>query len=455
MAEAAHFARGRAFALIFAVMLWRARWVITSDPELGTIEDGALITEGERIADVGIAPELIKKYDGETFEFPMGIIMPGLINAHTHAAMVGFRGLADDLPLSEWLGDYIWPAERAIVSEDFIRHAAKIAISEMLRTGTTLFVDMYFFEEVLAEEVKKAGMRAVLTEGVIDYPTPSARTPEEGLERTRGFIERWKGDDRVYPGVGLHAPYSCSESLIKAGAEMAKEFGVILHMHLSETRTELDDIGRSKGTTPVRFLDELGVLGPWFVGAHGVWVDKRDRDILAKRGAGIVHCPQSNCKLASGIAPVPGYMAQGVRLGLGTDGAASNNNLDMFDEMRTCALIHKAQTCDPTAVRAADVIRMATSGGAETLGLGERIGSLTPGKLADFIVIDGRKPHLRPLRSPESHVVYSASGEDVVWVVVGGEVLVEDGKVLTISQNDIDEAEAFIDEKIKEVFPCT
>ncbi len=433
-------------------MLWQARWLISSDPILGTIEDGALVTEDDMIIAVGKASKLLREYDGPGMEFPYGIIMPGLINAHCHAAMVGFRGLADDLPLAEWLNKYIWPAERAMVSEEFIRHAAKIALSEMLASGTTLFKDMYFFQDTLAEEVKKAGMRAILTEGVLDYPTPSARTSAEGMDRTRAFIERWKGDGQVFPGVGLHAPYSCSPDVLKEGVELAREQAVPLHIHLSETKAEVDGILEAHGVTPVRFLDDLGVLGPWFVGAHGVWVTPEEMDILAARGAGVVHCPQSNCKLASGVAPVAEYLARGVKLGLGTDGAASNNNLDMFDEMRTCALLHKAQSLDPTAVSARDVIRLATLGGAELVGLGDRLGSLTPGKLADFIVIDGRSPHLRPLRSPESHIVYSASGRDVAWVVVGGKVVVEEGKVLAISNKDIGEAEEFINEKIKEVF---
>jgi len=433
-------------------MLWRARWVITGDPLLGTIEDGALVVEGERVAAVGKASNLLREHDGPSAEFPMGIIMPGLVNAHCHAAMVGFRGLADDLPLSEWLGNYIWPAERAAVSEDFIRHAARIALSEMLLSGTTLFGDMYFFQDVMAEEVKRSGIRAVLTEGVIDYPTPSAKTPAEGMERTRAFIERWKGDPQVFPGVGLHAPYSCSKDLLKEGAALAREQGVTLHIHLSETRGEIEEISKAYSTTPVRFLDQIGILGPGFVGAHGVWVDSEERELLARTGAGIVHCPQSNCKLASGIAPLPEYLSQGVKVGLGTDGAASNNNLDMFDEMRTCALIHKARTCDPTVISARDVIRIATIGGAEVLGLADRLGSITPGKLADFVVVDGRPPHMRPLRSPESHIVYSASGRDVAWVVIGGEVVVENGKLLTISEDEIKEAEAFINEKIKEVF---
>lgn len=432
--------------------MWQARWVITCDPVLGTIEDAALIVEGERIVAVGKASELLREYDGPSTEFPMGIIMPGLINAHCHAAMVGFRGLADDLPLSEWLGNYIWPAERAVVSEEFISHSARIALSEMLLSGTTLFADMYFFQEAMAREVKRAGMRACLTEGVLDYPTPSAKTPAEGLERTRAFIERWKGDPQVFPGVGLHAPYSCSPDLLKQGSALAMEHGVSLHIHLSETKAELDEISEAHGTTPVRFLDQLGLLGPGFVGAHGVWVDSEERDLLAERGAGIAHCPQSNCKLASGIAPLPEYLSRGVKVGLGTDGAASNNNLDMFDEMRTCALIHKARTCDPTVVSARDVLRLATLGGAELLGLGDRLGSITPGKLADFVVVDGRPAHMRPLRSPESHIVYSACGGDVAWVVVGGEVVVEEGRLLTIPQDEINEAEAFINEKIKEVF---
>lgn len=448
----AGFASARALALIFALMLWQARWVITSDPDLGTIEDGGLLTDGDRIIAVGKASALEREYDGEVMEFPCGIIMPGLINVHCHAAMVSFRGLADDLPLAEWLGNYIWPAERATVSEEFIRHAARIAISEMLASGTTLFNDMYFFQDALACEVKRAGMRAILTEGVLDYPTPSARTPREGIERTRSFIDRWKGDGYVFPGVGLHAPYSCSPDLLKEGAALARDQGVSLHIHLSETKAELDGILKDHGTTPVNFLDELGVLGPWFVGAHGVWVSPEEMDVLAARGAGVVHCPQSNCKLASGIAPLPEYLARGVRVGLGTDGAASNNNLDMFDEMRTCALIHKARSLDPTTVSAGDVIRLATLAGAELVGLSDRLGSLTPGKLADFVVIDARSPHLRPIRNPESHIVYSASGRDVSWVVIGGKVVVEEGRVLPISEKEIAEAEKFINEKIKEVF---
>jgi len=314
---------------------------------------------------------------------------------------------------------------------------------------------MYFFQDRMAEAVLSAGLRAVLVEGVIDFPTPSAPTPEHGKRNALEFIKTWQDNHRIFPGIGLHAPYTCSEELLKWGARTAEQEGVPLHIHLSETEKEVQTIRDRTGTTPVRYLSEIGALVPGLVGAHGVWVDQEEMVLLRDAGAGVASCPQSNAKLGSGTAPIGDYMETGVKLGLGTDGPASNNDLDMFDEMRFAALIQKGVNLEPTALPASAVIEMASLGGARLYGLDSKMGSLSPGKLADFIVVDTSGSHARPVWSPESHIVYSAKSSDVRYVVIGGKVVVEEGEVLTISQQEINAAEAVIRDKLQEVRSCT
>lgn len=415
------------------------------DDEGRVISPGRLLVDGDRIAlvepDRGPRPDADEVIDARS-----GILIPGLINAHTHAAMVAFRGVADDLPLKEWLEDYIWPLEREKVTPDLIRSAMALACAEMALSGTTTFVDMYFFQDVAAEVVADFGLRAFLGEGVIDFPTPSAKDPQTGLRITRDFIEKWKGHPLIHPIVAPHAPYSCSESLLRECVHLARAYDVPLQIHLAEAEWERHQFLKEKGKSPVRYLADLGGIWNAMSGAHMNYVDAEDIAIMRNFGASVAHNPESNMKLASGICPVPDYIQAGVNVGLGTDGAVSNNDLDMFGEMRTAALLHKIARRDPTAVSAKQALWMATRGGARLIGMERHLGSLEQGKLADLVLIRSDPPHLRNLIPPDhsdpqlshgapasghpdpySAIVYSAKSSDVDTVLVSGRIIVRNG----------------------------
>lgn len=365
------------------------------------------------------------------------LVMPGFINTHTHAAMVAFRGLADDLPLMKWLKDYIWPRESRFVTADFIRKSLPLALAEMIASGITAFADMYFFQDVAAEIVREVGLRAVLGEGLADFPTPSFKNPEDGLRFSRKFIEDHKKDPLIIPALAPHAPYSCSPDLLRKSYELSREYNVPYLIHVAETKDEVEELRSKRGLTPIKYLDELGVLWERTVAAHMIWLGEDEFEIVKKRKVGVSHNPTSNLKLASGIAPVPEYLKLGVKIGLGTDGTASNNDLDFTDEMHLVALIHKVHRGDPTVVKAAEVVYMATRGGAEVLGISDTVGSLEKGKSADIIVIDLNRPHLQPLYEPFSHLVYALKSSDITHTIVRGRILYEKGSFRTL---DIEKA---------------
>lgn len=421
------------------------------DDRWSVVSPGRVLVDGERIArveeDRGPRPPADEIIDADS-----GILMPGLINAHTHAAMVAFRGVADDLPLKEWLENYIWPLERQKVTPGLIRRAMKIACTEMALSGTTTFVDMYFFQDTAAEIIAEFGLRAFLGEGVIDFPTPSAKDPKVGLRLTRDFIEKWKGHPLIHPIVAPHAPYSCSENLLRESFEMAKAYDVPLQIHLAEAEWERTQFLKEKGKSPVRYLADLGGIWERMSGAHMNYVDADDMRIMRDLCGSVAHNPESNMKLASGICPVPDYLRTGVNVALGTDGAVSNNDLDMFGEMRTAALLQKVARKDPTALSAKQVLWIATRGGARLIGMENLLGSVEENKLADLILVRTDRPHLRNLvgdsassgptaiRSsdeghpePHSAIVYSAKSSDVDTVMVGGSILVRHG---TLSRSD-------------------
>jgi len=360
------------------------------------------------------------------------IVMPGLINTHTHAAMVGFRGLADDLPLMEWLNNYIWPMEKSMVTPDFIKTFVELACLEMLLSGTTTFADMYFFQEDAATVIDKIGMRAVLAEGVIDFPTPCNPVPDKQIAYTEKFVKNWLNHPLITPAIGPHAPYSTSPSVYKKCHEISHKYGIPLLTHVAETKSEIKQVREKYGTTPVRHLNNIGVLSELTVAAHCVYLDDDDIETMAEKRCGVAHCPESNMKLASGIARIHVYLQHGVKVGLATDGASSNNDLDMFGEMRTTALLHKVSTGDPTVMPAERVLYIATLGAAEVLGLQNRVGSLEPGKEADIITIDLDSPHLLPVFDPVSHIVYAAKGSDVRDVFVRGNPIVLNKEPQTI-----------------------
>jgi 5-methylthioadenosine/S-adenosylhomocysteine deaminase len=347
--------------------------------------------------------------------------------------MVLFRGLADDLALMEWLDKYIFPAEAKVLSPEFVRVGARLAALEMIESGTTTFADMYYFEEEVAKETKAAGLRGVLGETIIQFPVADAKTPAEGLARTERFITAFKDDPLITPAVAPHAAYTNDRATLVACAELARRYGVPLFTHFSETEDEVKTSRAEHKATPAEYLDSIGFLGPRTVLEHGVWVTDADLQILKRRGVAVSHNPESNMKLASGIAPVTKYLAAGIPLGLGTDGAASNNDLDMFEAMRQAAFLAKLGTRDPTAVSAQTALDLATLGGAKALGMDAVIGSLEAGKRADLVTVSMSAARQTPRYDTISHLVYVTRGDDVRTAIVNGQVLMQDRKVRTLN----------------------
>jgi 5-methylthioadenosine/S-adenosylhomocysteine deaminase len=360
-----------------------------------------------------------------------GLIMPGLVNAHTHAAMTCFRGLADDLPLSVWLNDHIFPAEKQI-SGKLVYQGTLLACAEMVLGGTTTFCDMYLFEDQVANAAHEAGMRALVGEVLYDFPSPNYGSPEQGLSFTRDLIRTWEEDPLVSVAVEPHAVYTCSPDLLRACNEIAEQFQAPMILHLSESQDEVRQVKERYGTSPVLHLEKLGLLSPHLIADHCVVLSDQEMDLLAERAVSVVHNPESNMKLASGVAPIPELLSRGVIVGLGTDGCASNNNLDMFAEMDTAAKLHKVHRYDPTAMEAKTVVQLAIKGGARALGLDRQVGSLEPGKKADLIGLDLERPHLTPLYNIYSHLVYAASAADVTLTMINGRVVMRNRELLCL-----------------------
>ncbi len=417
--------------------------VLSLDEGVGTVENGAVAVTGDRIKAVGPAGDFPPACAARILDAHGGIIMPGLVNTHTHAAMTLFRGMADDLPLTDWLNDHIFPAE-AKLTEEAVYWGSLLACAEMIRSGTTCFCDMYLFEDAVARAAADAGMRAVVGEVLFDFPSPNYGPIEKGFAYTESLIEKWAGHPLVTIAVEPHSPYLCAPELLQKAAKLARRHHLPLVMHLSETRSEVDQILEKFGKTPVRHLADLEVLSEDLVADHCVVLTDEDMDLLKEFNVKISHNPESNMKLASGIAPVPALLERGVCVGLGTDGCASNNDLDLFSEMDTAAKLHKVAALDPTAAAADTVLGMATTSGARVLGLGDAVGSLVPGKKADLIIIDTNKPHLTPMYNPVSHLVYAARGNDVTATVIGGRVVMEDRNLLTIDLDRVMEKAAAI-----------
>ena len=412
--------------------------VLSLDDGIGTIANGAVAVTGDTIAAVGPAGRFPESEAARVIDAGGGIIMPGSINTHTHAAMTLFRGLADDLPLMTWLNDHIFPAE-ARLTEEAVYWGSMLACAEMILSGTTTFCDMYLFEQAVARAANDAGMRAVVGEVLFDFPSPNYGPLEAGFAHTEALICEWKGHPLVSVAVEPHSPYLCAPDLLQRAARLAEKHGVPLVTHLSETRSEVAQIREKYGKTPVAHLANLGVLSPNLIAAHCVVLTEEDMDLLKNFDVKVSHNPESNLKLASGIAPIPELLARGVCVSLGTDGCASNNDLDLFLEMNTAAKLHKANTLDPTVVSAAETLSMTTTAAAESLGLSHAIGSLTPGKKADIIVVDTNKPHLTPMYTPLSHLVYAVKGSDVAATVIGGKVLMEKGCLTSLDMALISE----------------
>ena len=417
--------------------------VVTMDAGNRILASAAVAIDGRDIVAVGTADEIAARFAaGETIDATGQVVLPGLINTHTHAPMVLYRGLADDLALMEWLQKYIFPAEARTVSREFVRAGTRLAALEMIQSGTTAYADMYYFEEEIAAATREAGLRGVLGQTIIEFPVPDAKTPAEGLARGVAFVKQFAGDDLITPALAPHAMYTLDTAMLKSIRSAAERHGAPLIIHLAETRDEVTISRERHKTSPARYLETIGFwggasAGPRTLAAHAVHVSPADIRILARRGVGVSHNPESNMKLASGTAPVPAMRAARIPVGLGTDGAASNNDLDMFEAMRQAALLHKLQTGDPRTLPAGTALRMATLEGAQALGLDRITGSLEAGKRADLIAVSMSSARQTPLYDPVSHLVYVTRGDDVRTTIVNGKVLMRDRKVLTLDERAV------------------
>ena len=403
---------------------------VIEDPVIG-VRDGTILFIREKKDD----PFL---YDAkETIDASGSVIMPGLINTHTHLPMVAFRGMADDLALMDWLHNHIFPAEAQYVNREMVYHASMLSIAEMILSGTTTFCDGYFFEDGVAEAAIDAGMRGMPCQGFTDFPTSDIPDPSKRAMVAEAFVKKWSdASPLIHPALFCHAPYTCSPETLTIIKNIARDFDVPFLIHLSETKGEVDDIKKRYGKTPLRHLHSLDLLDDRTIAIHCVWLDEEEVDILAECGVKVSHTPESNMKLAAGIAPIPEMLRKGVTVSLGTDGCASNNDLDLILEMGTAARVHKVSSMDPTVMDAKTVLRMATIEGAKVLGLDDMIGSIEAGKRADITIMDLNKPHLTPMYDPYSHIVYAASGSDVETVVIHGRVVMKNRRLLTIDEDE-------------------
>ena len=412
--------------------------VVTVDGSRRILNPGAVVINGSEIVAVDTPAAIASRFKAaQTIDATGKVVMPGLINTHTHAAMVMYRGLGNDLNLMEWLQKYMFPAEAKTLSPDFVRIGTQLAVLEMIQSGTTTFADMYYFEEEVAKVTKAAGMRGVLGQTVIEFPVADAKTPADALARTEAFAKQFDHDELITPSIAPHSVYTLDAKTLTAVSALAKRLMIPIQIHLAETSAELGLSQERHKMRPVAILESLNFWAPTTIGAHGVWINDDEIALLKRRDVGISNNPESNMKLSSGTAPVMKYRKAGVSVGIGTDGAASNNDLDMFEAMRQAAFQQKLVTMDPTAISAPEAIEMGTLGGARAIGRGQRLGSIEPGKLADLIIVGMSKPRQQPLFDPVSQIVYASRGDDVETTIVNGKVLMLDRKVLTMDADRV------------------
>ena len=414
--------------------------LLTMEPDSQPLFQGYVAIQGAKIAAVGQAAGL-KNLPTATELWNAGgsLVMPGLVNCHCHAAMTLFRGLADDLPLDQWLHQHIFPAEARWVDLDFVHSGTLLAAAEMIRGGVTTVADAYFWETGARQALAEAGLRAVVAQGVIDFPAPGVPEATDNLRVAQDFIDSGKKSSShlITSTLFCHSPYTCSAATLQGAKAITRVRNLPFFIHLAETRQEVEQLRQQTGLSPVAYVDSLGLLDEKTVAVHAVWLDEADRQLLADRRVKLCHCPESNLKLASGISPVADLLQRGLVVGLGTDGAASNNNLNLLGEMSLAARLHKVAGLDPTVLPARQVVDMATLGGARVLGLEEVTGSLTPGKDADLIVVELKQPHLTPMYDPYSHLVYAAGAGDVRQVMVQGRWLMQNRELLTLDWGSI------------------
>jgi 5-methylthioadenosine/S-adenosylhomocysteine deaminase len=419
-------------------LLVKGATIVTMDSNRRVLESGFIAVRGDEIIAIGTDvnaafPKGITAK--QTIDASGKLIIPGLINGHTHIPMVLMRGLKDDVTLDDWLRKFIFPAEARNVTEDYVRWGSRLALAEMIRSGTTTFADMYYFEDTEAEETKAAGLRGVLGETWIDFPVPDNKNVAEMATYTEKFLKKWQGDPLIHAAVAPHSIYTCSEKTLRDAAALARKYHAPILIHVSEMRKEFTDSIEKNGATPVQYLERIEFLGPDVLAAHCIWVDYTDMKILAERQVGCVHNPSSNMMLASGVAPVVDQRAAGMRVGLGTDGpAGSNNDLDMMEEMDLAAKLQKTYRVDPRALGAKGALEMATIEGARALHMEKQIGSLEPGKKADFVILTLDVPNAVPMYDVYSQIVYALKASEVQTVVVAGKTLLKDGKLLTVDE---------------------
>jgi 5-methylthioadenosine/S-adenosylhomocysteine deaminase len=423
--------------------------LVTMDQDRRVIQDAGIAVTGGRIVAVGSSTDIIRGYTApERVDAAGKLIIPGLINGHTHIPMTLFRGLADDLDLQDWLTKYIFPAEAKNVTEEFVRAGTRLGLAEMIRGGTTTYCDMYYFEDAIADETVKAGVRAVLGETVIDFPVADNKTNAEAMAYVEKFVKKWQGNDLVVPAVAPHAPYTVSEEHLKSIRALSDRTDAPIVTHISETKREVDDSLKAKGASPVDYLERIGFLNNRVIAAHMVWLGDAEIAILKRAGVGVVHNPQSNMKLASGVAPVPKMMAAGLRVGLGTDGAASNNDLSMWEEMDTAAKLHKLISGDPKVMSAEEAFELATIRGAGALHLEKEIGSIEKGKRADLVLVDRDALNQIPLYNVYSDLVYATKASDVQTVIINGRIVMRDRRLLTLDETAIKEGARVFRERV-------
>lgn len=419
-------------------LMVRGGTIVTMDRQRRLIERGAIAIRGNRIAAVGAERDVMSKYRARRVINAAGkVIMPGLINTHTHVPMVLFRGVADDLVLLEWLQKYIFPAEAKNVDEQFVRWGTRLGCLEMIKGGTTTFCDMYYFEDAIAEETARIGMRAVLGETLIDFPAPDNKTWDAAIAYTEKFLGRWKGHALITAAVAPHAPYTVSAEHLQQSNTLSARNAAPLIIHVAEDQAEVKSISERYNASSVAFLDRIGLLSERVIAAHMVWPLEQDISTLAGRRVGVAHCPQSNMKLAAGVSPVPKLLRAGVAVGLGTDGAASNNDLNLWEEIDTAAKLHKLNSKDPTVLKAEEVLEMATLTGARAIHLDREIGSLEQGKRADLIVISMGGLHQTPLYNVYSQLAYATKASDVESVIIDGRPVMIDRRFITINESSV------------------
>ena len=413
--------------------------VVTVNPDFEIIENGWVgIKDGQIVTVQPHRPGFLLPNAIETVDANGGIVMPGLVNTHTHLPMTLFRGLADDLPLMTWLNDHIFPAEATFIQPESVYTGTLLACAELLLSGTTTCCDGYFYEHFAAQAVSRSGLRAILGQGVIDYPAPGVPDPFENISVARDFIHRWQNaNPLIQPSIFCHAPYTCSEKTLREAKDIARSTGSLFQIHIAETKHEYDLIKDRHKLSPIAYLDSLNLLDSRTLLVHAIWLDDADIDIVARTGAAISHTPESAMKLGSGIARIPDFIQAKIRVGLGTDGCASNNNQDMFQEMDITAKLHKVSSLNPQTMKSRTVLEMATIGGARAIGMDRIIGSLESGKQADILILDTHAPHLTPLYHPESHIVYAAKGSDVRDVMISGKWLAKSRELVSLNLDEI------------------